>query len=136
MCQVSACAQTAGQEIAVVVPFPRQPVNQPTVYFAAGGADVCVASVCAMTSITLEISARGARRAKTPANHTGTGQLLFATTEHDGSTWRVFVLSVDINAVCHSLFQEVCALPSGSWSDPKRGRTLQQHLYPIGGLHG
>lgn len=85
MCQVSVCAQMAGQEIAVVVPSPRQPVNQPTVYFAAGGADVCVASVCAMMSITLETSARGALRVKTPANHTGTCQFLFTTTEHDGS---------------------------------------------------
>lgn len=92
MCQVSVCAQMAGQEIAAVVPSPRRPVNQPTVYFAAGGADVCVESVCAMTSITRETSARGALRAKTPANHTGTCQLLFATTEHDGSTWRHFVL--------------------------------------------
>lgn len=92
VCQVSVCAQMAGQEIAVVVLSPWQPVNQPTVYFAAGGAAVCVASVCAMTSITPETSARSALRAKTPASHTGTCQLLFATTEHDGRTWRVCVL--------------------------------------------
>ncbi len=87
MCQGSVCARTAGQVITAVVPSPQQPANQPTACFAVGGEDVCVASVCVTTPITLETSVRDVLLAKAPANHTGTCQFLFATTKHDGSSY-------------------------------------------------
>lgn len=77
-----------GQVIAVVAPSPQQPANQQTACFAAGRGDVCVASVCVKTHVTLETSVRDALLAKAPANHTGTCRFLFATTKHDGSPYR------------------------------------------------
>lgn len=71
MCRVTVYALMAGQVRAAVVPSLQRPVNQPTGCFAAGGADVCAASVYAMTPGTLESSARSVLRAKAPANHTG-----------------------------------------------------------------
>lgn len=88
VCQVSVCAMTAGQAIAVGVPSPQQAANQPTACFAAGGEDVCVACVCVTTPNTLETSVRDVLLAKAPANHTGTCQFLFATTKHDGNSYR------------------------------------------------
>lgn len=108
VCQVSVCVRTAGQEIAVVVSSPQQPVNQPTACFAAGEGDVCVVSVCVMTPNTLETSVRGALRAKAAANQTGTCQFLFATTKHDGSAYRLFVVQPDINAISHSFSFRQC----------------------------
>lgn len=88
MCLVSVCVRMAGQVIAVLVPSPQQPANQPMACFAAGGEDVYVASVCVTTPDNLETSVRDALRAKAPANHTGTRQFVFATTKHDGISYR------------------------------------------------
>jgi len=85
VCQVSVCVRTTGLVIAVVVLSPRQPANQPTACCAAGGADVCVASVCATTPGAPETSVRDVPVAKAPANHPGTCRFVFATTKHDGS---------------------------------------------------
>lgn len=84
VCQVSVCARTAGQVIAAVVPSPQKLASRPTACCAAGKASVCVANVRVMTLDTLEISARDALLAKSPASHTGTFHFLFPTKKHDG----------------------------------------------------
>lgn len=88
MCQVSVCARKAGEGIAVGALSPKQPVNQPMACFAVGGANACVASVCATTPDTPETSVKDVLSAKPPANHTGTCRFLFTTTKHDGNSCR------------------------------------------------
>lgn len=90
VCQVNVCVTMDGQVIAAVVQCLKQLANQPMACYAAGGEDVCVASVCVMTSTTPETSARDVLLVRVPANHTGTCQFVFATIKHDGSFTEIF----------------------------------------------
>lgn len=71
-CRASACARTAGQVRAAVVPSPRQPARQPTACFVAAAAGARAGGARVTTPSTPGISARSAQRARAPASHTGT----------------------------------------------------------------
>lgn len=132
VCQASVCVRTAGPVMTAVVPSQQRPAGQPTARSAAGGAGVCAASVCATAPNTLDTSARDVPPAKAAANHTGTCHFSVCYKKY----WEVFApLITDVVVFCF-VPQEVCGLPSVSWSHTTRGGALQQHLFPIGGVHG
>lgn len=132
MCQDGVCARTAGRATAAGVPSPRRPAGQLTARCAAGGADVCVADVCVTTLGATETSVRDVLPARAPANQTGTVSFCVPPQSMMGALTEQLVAE----SLSLSVSQEVCGLPPVSRSHAKRRRTLQQHLRPIGGLHG